>query len=253
MAKNVFLQIILLGLLGLAFTNSRNYFPENSIMPPDTIKALIKQKPGTKALFKAPDGKVYTVTFETPSEGLDKDALDCATDLFHGKARKVPKTTIVKTVPTENFTVLTKFLSGLPTDTSMINNKDIKNKPDIRVSSEKRNVKLSNVFLIAVKRESDNDYHMIIGNGNNTFFNTENSGLLSTSPQKLKDVRAKMVKFMGGAFCSSMYQKFSPGIPIDIEGSLFYDVEHKPGVIGPANARPKTSWEIHPVTNIVFK
>ena len=36
-------------------------------------------------------------------------------------------------------------------------------------------------------------------------------------------------------------------------GSLFYDISHSPGTVGPQGLRPGTAWEIHPVTSIVFE
>ena len=49
------------------------------------------------------------------------------------------------------------------------------------------------------------------------------------------------------------YIKFTPAIPVKVQGSLFYDIDHEPGVIGPTGFRPKTAWEIHPVTDIEFE
>ena len=31
---------------------------------------------------------------------------------------------------------------------------------------------------------------------------------------------------------------------------LIYDIDHAPGVVGPSGMRPRTSWEIHPVTKL---
>jgi hypothetical protein len=245
MKKLFFLLSFLVVIVSFSFKSITTISIHSKVVLADTITSLSKQKIGSKSFFKAPNGKVYQVTFENPSEGLDRDKLHCDTDDFFGTARKTPKTTMV-TADLENFNVLKTFLSGLPSDDSMINNPSIKASPNKRATEEKRNVKLTKVFLIAIKREPDNDYQ-----GN--FFNTENTGLISSSPQKLKDVRKAIVDFMGGGFCSAKYQKFSPGIPLELEGSLFYDTEHKPGIVGPSDARPKTSWEIHPISNIIFK
>jgi hypothetical protein len=35
-----------------------------------------------------------------------------------------------------------------------------------------------------------------------------------------------------------------------IEGSLFFDIDHAAGVVGPEGKRPKKAWEIHPITKI---
>lgn len=232
MKNFMIVPILLLASLSFVFKPNTILKSKGISIPADTILALNRQKINTKSFFKAPTGKVYEVTFETPPEGLEKEKLDCVTDVFHGTARKTPKTTVVD-ANMEIFLTLKLFLSGLPKDKLMIENTLIKSKPNERVIEEKRNVKLKQVFLIAIKREPDNDFHMIIGDEKGNFLNTENTGLITTSPQKLKDVRKKIITFMGGNFCSAKYQKFSPGIPIEIEGSLFYDTEHKPGIVGP--------------------
>ena len=50
------------------------------------------------------------------------------------------------------------------------------------------------------------------------------------------------------------YVKFDPPIPVRVTGSLFWDIEHPPpNTVGPTDRRPKTAWEIHPVTKIEFE
>ena len=254
MKKKMLLFVLLVSGISLSFNTVFTHEKIKGNLPADTIKSLGLQKKGISTFFKAPNGKTYTVKLEMPLEGLEKDVLDCTTDNFHGIARKMPKTTVV-TATAENFSVLKAFLSSLIPDNTISPKLHAMTKAQLeqRAPEEKRDIKLTKVFLIAIKREADNDFHMIIGDGKGNFFNTENSGLVASSPQTLKDVRKRVVTFMGGAFCQSQYQTFSPGIPIELEGSLFYDTEHAPGVIGPASARPVTSWEIHPITNIVFK
>ncbi len=217
----------------------------------DTISTVGQQKIGQKAIFRAPNGNTYEITTEDPIQGTEKGIMDCTTDVFHGEARKKPKTSMV-TGPKEPFTNLLTFLNQLVPDTVMLANKTLKKNPNQRVQKEKRNIALSNVFLYAIKREPDNDFHMIIGDEFGNFFNTENTGLLASSPKILKVVRAKILAFFG-PFCKSKYQLFRPGIPIEIVGSMFYDTEHAPGIVGPESARPKTAWELHPIIDIVFK
>lgn len=254
MKKDFLLFVFLLSVISLSFKTITPHEKITRVMSSDTIKSLTLQKKGRPTFFKAPNGKIYSVKLEMPLEGLETVALDCSTDTFHGVARKTPKTTIVMATP-ESFPVLKTFLSKLIIDNTISTKLHAMTKAQLeqRVPEERRDIKLTKVFLMAIKREADNDFHMIIGDGNGNFFNTENSGLVATSPKILKYVRKKVLTFMGGAFCQSQYQTFSPGIAIELEGSLFYDTEHAPGVIGPPSARPKTSWEIHPITNIVFK
>ena len=34
--------------------------------------------------------------------------------------------------------------------------------------------------------------------------------------------------------------------------SAGFDVDHAAGVVGPGNFKPKTAWEIHPITKLEF-
>jgi hypothetical protein len=42
------------------------------------------------------------------------------------------------------------------------------------------------------------------------------------------------------------YKKFDPPIAVDLTGSVFFDVDHPAGAIGPAGLKPSSAWEIHP-------
>ena len=85
--------------------------------------------------------------------------------------------------------------------------------------------------------------------------NVEVSGLPDKSSPNytvMKDLRDKIVgKF--GKICGTKKLFINKPIKISISGSLFYDIDHKPGVVGYKNLKPKTAWEIHPVTDITFK
>jgi hypothetical protein len=37
---------------------------------------------------------------------------------------------------------------------------------------------------------------------------------------------------------------------VQVTGSLLYDIDHAAGAVGPTGHRPKSAWEIHPVTSI---
>jgi hypothetical protein len=223
----------------------------------DTITAF-KNRQDSIVIFKSLDGRLYkTALIEGDEDSVEsfKAALNCNDDNFSGVDRKIAKTSISSgQIQSLSFG---QFLSGLIPDQDMIDKNISKDKNSNRVKDEKRNVRLENVFLYAIKRESDNDFHIIIGNQSGTkFFNIENSGLPNSSAsafQKLKSVRKTIEDFFGGELCSTKYRMFEPGVPITVEGSLFYDVDHKPGVVGPEGFKPKTSWEIHPITKIVFE
>jgi hypothetical protein len=51
----------------------------------------------------------------------------------------------------------------------------------------------------------------------------------------------------------SSYRKYNHPIPVIVEGSLFFDIDHVAGVVGPQGMRPTTAWEIHPITKLVLQ
>ncbi len=246
-------------------TPNQNTLAGSVVKPPANPKTVteLNEQLDNVSLYKAPDGKLIKITLmadDYKEEGemdlvKSKTKTSCDNASFEGKDRKACKTSIV-TATTEKFLSLTALIATLKNDSLMMKNTKIKKDPNNpRVKEEKRNVKLSNVYIYALKHESDNDYHIIIGDDKALYFNVENSGLPDAKAKdykKLLNVR-KQVEAYFGKVCNSNYLKFDPAIPIEIEGSLFYDIDHKPGVVGPAGYKPLTSWEIHPITNIVFK
>ena len=235
-------------------STSRDTIPE----PPrlDTVTTLTDLQ-DTLVIFRDRNGKTYKIkqveADEEPTAMLEA-ALDCSNDDFSGSHREAAKVSI-SSKPLEILSI-EEFIETLVDDDSMIA-KDISSEPTSnRVKEEKRNVKLENVFLYAIKRESDNDYHIIIGNESRSILlNIENSGLPranASSFNRLKKVRKDIEDFFG-ELCKTKYQTFTPGIPITVQGSLFYDVDHRPGIVGPMGFKPKTSWEIHPITKITFE
>ena len=117
-------------------------------------------------------------------------------------------------------------------------------------------------FLYAASRERDNDFHCIVGSDRSVptrLMNVEVSGLPpSRSPFRatLKTARGEFKAFFTSnqnALPTNGYDKYDPPIPVLIVGSLFFDVDHQPGEVGPVGMKPKTSWEIHPVSDIQFE
>lgn len=185
-------------------------------------------------------------------------AVAAATDDFGGTDRRDAKLSIVD-APTEDFDDLAALLDSLPADSKMA-----KHKPKItraptqdRVAEEERNVSAP-VWLYAASRESDNDFHTILGTDPaetpRRFMNAEVSGLPpdgSASLQTLRDVRASFLQIVQNAPLAG-YDFYKPPIPVTVTGSLFFDVTHanSPDKPGPAKAKPKTVWEIHPLTSM---
>src|SRR5215218_600539 len=175
----------------------------------DTVTTL-KDQQDSLVVFKSPNGKTYkTMLIQGDEDSVvsSKSGLHCDNDNFSGTDRKAAKISI-SGAAIENMS-FTEFLNGLVTDDIMMDKGISTNATSNRVKEEKRNVKLTNVFLYAIKRESDNDYHVIVGNEAGTkFFNIENSGLPksnASSFQKLKSVR-KAIEDYFGELCSTKYQ-----------------------------------------------
>jgi hypothetical protein len=182
-------------------------------------------------------------------------------DNFAGTDRKAAKTSVSDAPPTTRADVA-ELLANLPaSDDQMLNhNPPISKSADSdRVIEEQQNVVVLNGFIYAVAKESDNDYHVILGTapgGPGQYVNVEISGLPASGPFRapLRDVRTKFQDFFGSTIAGSGYHKFTGNpIPVRITGSLFYDIDHPPGAVGPADTKPQTAWEIHPVTDIEFE
>ncbi len=207
-------------------------------------------------LFKTKQGHLIQLTFVADSEAhAETSSFNCTTNVFTGTDRKKCKISIAAAAQTTM--TFANFIAMLPADATMMADPNITKAPNnSRVAAENHNVQLNGIFLFAIKRENDNDYHMIVGNKTNTFFNVEISGLPTTTAasfQKLSKARTAVDAFFGQPNCNtSGYAVFPNGVKIQLTGSTFYDIDHAPGTVGPLGFKPKTSWEIHPVTAIKF-
>jgi len=184
-------------------------------------------------------------------------------DDFQGTARKAAKISIAD-APTEVFNDLQNLIATLPAIKTMANHK-----PPIttgansnRVAEEKRNIRIR-VWLYAASRENDNDFHLILGRAPGLtpkiYMTMELSGLPpASSPHfaKLKAARDAYKKFFKNNLPGTSYQHYVPPIPVEIEGSLFFDINHATGSRpGPQKLRPNmpTVWEVHPISKIKFE
>jgi len=224
-----------------------------------TTPPVVNETINEAATFTAPNGVKYYVQYLDPSPeelAAETDALDCDNDNFDGTDRKAAKISVAN-ARFDSYTTLTEFLSSLNNvdDEYMMAHSQIsRSENNNRVREEKRNVTIEKAYLFAIKREGDNDFHLIIGNNHGTFFNIECSGLPSRNSPSFKSL-ARMrnsLKDQFGELCNSRYTVFNRGIPVSVSGSLFYDIDHKPGRVGPEGYRPKTAWEIHPITSLEF-
>jgi len=184
-------------------------------------------------------------------------------DNFAGTARRTAKLSIA-TGAVEVFADLKDLIDTLPTLTAMTHHHPpiVDNSSSKRVTEEQRNVQLR-VWLYAAKSESDNDFHLIFGRAPGLtpflYMTMELSGLPSHSAasySKLKASRDVFKKFFGTHLPGTTYSQYDPPIPVEINGSLFFDITHATGPgPGPSKLRPHmpTIWEVHPITGIVFE
>lgn len=184
-------------------------------------------------------------------------------DRFRGTARKAAKLSIAG-APIQAFADLPGLIASLTPD-HLMRSHDPPIDDDAgsdRVSEEERNVRVR-ALLYAASRENDNDFHLIIGNARSPgplrCMTMELSGLppsSSRSYRRLKRTRGAYKAFFGADLPGSSYDFYDPPIPVEIEGSLFFDITHATGSRpGPASLRPSipTIWEVHPITKIVFE
>lgn len=184
-----------------------------------------------------------------------KDPTDQLLSRFRGTDRKGPKTS-VPAGSIQTFATIEALIASLPDDDDMLNHTPpLERDTDVRLTEERRNVRVT-AWIYAIKWEHDQDWHVILGTGPSdstpTYLNAEVSGLPApaASPyNKLKKVREQLAELFDYDLPSSGYWEYEP-VPVVVEGALFYDIDHAPGTVGPASTRPKTAWEIHPITKL---
>ncbi len=184
-------------------------------------------------------------------------------DTYAGNARKAAKLSVAG-APVEAFSDLKSLVASFTPDKTMIvHQPPITTSPTSdRVAEEKRNVRVR-AWLYAASKEADNDFHLIIGSDPTarppTCMTMELSGLppsRSRSYRKLKQARDAFKQFFGNQLPGQTYDFYNPPIPVEIEGSLFFDMTHAQGQRpGPKSLRPfiPTIWEVHPITSIKFE
>jgi hypothetical protein len=182
-------------------------------------------------------------------------------NVFRGTARRAAKLSIAD-ANMEAFADLNALIGTLQDHATMVAHPGISTKAtNNRVAEEKRNVRVK-AFLYAASREDDNDFHLIIGRDPAKpakYMTVEISGLPPSNSvhfAALKEARDAYFEFFGDRLPGAPYDFYDPPIPVDIEGSLFFDASHaQGGRPGPAKLRPKMPvvWEVHPVARIVFE
>jgi hypothetical protein len=212
---------------------------------------------------------VYRILMTNQTDPYDRPVSDAeaasfapAGDDFTGHDRKAAKLSI-SNAATESFTDIKDLVASLVKDDKMIGRrpKITTDEASRRTKEEDRNVRVR-AFLYAASRESDNDFHLILGRkprSASMYMTMEISGLPSRSSRaftRIKHARDTYKQFFGSKLPGPSYQFYRPPIPVEIEGSLFFDITHATGGHpGPQDLRPQipTIWEVHPVTDIVFE
>src|SRR5882672_735518 len=214
--------------------------PTNQFVSPKTGK--------TFAYVIVPDTDEEHEPFEIPRVVFGAPSKDN----FLGTDRKAAKTSISSGPQTTRADVAA-LLAHLPdTDANMMNHTPpiSRNPASGRVTEEEQNVLVEAGFIYAVAKEADNDYHIILGTAPGApaqFINVEVSGLPKSGAFRapLKQVRDKFQNHFGAAIAGSGYHKWvGAPVPVRISGSLFYDIDHPPGAVGPTGLKPTTAWEI---------
>ncbi len=180
-------------------------------------------------------------------------------DAFAGTARMAAKLSIA-TAPVENFSDVSKLVASLPPVAQMVALHIPVDAKSNRVRQEQRNIHVTG-FLFAASREADNDFHLIVGSSptaaQEVYMTMEVSGLPpANSPAfaALNTARTAYKNFFGAAnLPGAGYHFYQPPIPVQIDGSLFFDASHSTGQApGPPSlkSRMPTIFEIHSITKI---
>lgn len=237
---------------------------ERGIPQPDRYAAMLaKAERGTLQVTRGETAEEPRASMDREARGamMDRAPADAPAprDIFTGKYRKTAKTTFTS-VPVETFPTLETLFAPLTPDHVMVAQfpelRGTRGNDTPRVAPERRNVKVQ-AWLYWAERESDRDFHVILGNtaqltSATLFMNTEVSGLPEANPtkrpfpQRQRDIRAILAKHphRRGLFVNP--------VPVEVTGSLFWDGQHRaPRTVGPEGLRPTKAWEIHPIRKLV--
>jgi hypothetical protein len=239
---------------------------------PSSIVATDILTPARTGMAAAPAaalGRTYQILITNQTDPYDGPVslaaaatFAAAGDNFAGTDRKAAKLAISQ-APTESFGDLKDLIGSLAPDAKMKKHKPAikRNASQGRVEEEDRNVRVR-AFLYAASRENDNDFHLIIGRNPKSsalYMTVEISGLppkTRKSFSRIEKARETFKAFFGAKLPGPSYHFYRPPIPVELEGSLFFDITHaKGGRPGPEDLRPNipTIWEVHPITEIVFE
>jgi hypothetical protein len=249
----------------------------------DTITNINQLPSKNKAIYKNEKGELFLMKYEPGlRDSIDEDGENdtlqiksgngnfntaftfitsnkrCDSDDFDGSNRKDAKITI-SPASLESFNTLNVLINSLEDAETVA--AAISGSNSLRIAAEDRNVRIKKAYLYCYSRQTDEDFHVIIGStkkqtSTTKFFNVEISGLPPAADASFPLLQAARDSFFRKAsknLCSTGYFCFATPLKIEVKGSLFYDKQHHNGLHGTQNKRPPDAWEIHPVTFLIYK
>jgi hypothetical protein len=245
----------------LIFASCENvqHRPAAAVPPPRTTTSLATERIRPRVIRIVKDTGFEEEEQNAPPSLTARARGETAPDAFAGVARKAAKISIA-TADVENEDLAALIVWCRAHETPMRHHQ-----PPIsaaassaRIPEEARNVSVEGWIHFA-KEESDHDYHLIIGTSPDlagaSLMNAEISGLPPRSSRSFDDLKNARESFE--SICRDMlpqmrrsgYAQITP-VHVHLTGSLFYDIDHAAGAVGPAGHRAKSAWEIHPITAI---
>ncbi len=246
----------------------------------DTITNLNSLESKKQAIYKKGEGKNYVMYYEPdPRDSVpDNDTTQltrgggdniatfrviaanerCESDNFDGSNRRVAKISI-SPAGMESFSILRSLINSL--EDAEVMAAAIQGTSSLRIAEEDRNVWVKKAYLYCYSRQTDEDFHVIIGTtrkqtASTKFFNVEISGLPPADDASFDLLNTARNSFFEEAtenLCSTGYYCYATPLKIEVKGSLFYDKQHHNGLHGTGTKRPADAWEIHPVTFLRYK
>jgi hypothetical protein len=278
-----FILLFLCECLLIASCKSSHKISKKDAAGLDTITNINQLSSKNKAIYKNDKGELYLMKFEpglrdSIDENEESDSIQiksgrgdfhtvftiipvnerCDSDNFDGSNRKKAKTSI-SPAGIESFNTLTTFVNSLEDAETVA--AAIPGSNSLRIAAEDRNVRIKKAYLYCYSRQTDEDFHVIIGStkkqtSTTKFFNIEISGLPPATDASFPLLQAARDSFFRKAsknLCSAGYFCFTTPLKIEVEGSLFFDKQHHNGLHGTGTKRPPDAWEIHPITFLNYK
>lgn len=220
------------------------------------IQALVLTKDGKSFRLRHNLSLFYPDGAKTPAT---QEGSDTENDNYQGDGRSAAKLS-VGNGPIESFDEIKDLIDSLPTDSVMMRQVPQNTTYAGRVDEEQRNIRVR-AFLYAARKDRSNDFNLIVGRAprskSEMYMKMVVSGLPSSISQafpQLSAVRAAFKDFFGAGLPSENYDFYNPPIPVEVEGSLFFNhaTVQKSGPKALKAFMPKSSWEVHPITRIVI-